>query len=408
MTHRAGSSVLTLNAGSSSLKFALFHLDGTQSEIARGKLDGIGKTDARLHLKVFTTREESESSVDASRLGASLDAILKALYSWAEPETLAGVGHRVVHGGPRFSSPQIVTGKLLSELRQLSPLDPDHLPAEIELIEAFQKLAAQVPQVVCFDTAFHHDLPRVAQLLPIPRRYFDEGVRRYGFHGLSYQFLIEELDRLGDPAARKGRVVLAHLGNGASMAAIGDGHCIDTSMGFTPASGLVMSSRAGDIDPGLAAYLSRTEKMSPDQFNRMINHESGLLGVSQISADMRVLLAREKTDAAAADAVALFCYEARKRLGAYAAILGGIDTLVFAGGIGENCPEIRRRICEGLGFMGLTCDHALNETNSPVISAAGSRVTIRVIPTDEETVIARSVTAILKQKSAANIKTLSL
>jgi len=408
MTPRASSSVLTLNAGSSSLKFALFHLNEDWSEIARGKLDGIGKAQATLHLKVFSTKEESTSPVDASRLSASLDAILKALFFWADPETLAGVGHRVVHGGPRFSSPEVVTENLLAELRQLSPLDPDHLPAEIELIEAFQKRAPRVPQIVCFDTAFHHHLPRIAQLLPLPRRYFEAGVRRYGFHGLSYQFLVEELHRSGDPVAKNGRLILAHLGNGASMAAVRDGQCVDTSMSFTPASGLVMSSRAGDLDPGLGAYLSRTEKMTPDQFNHLINHESGLLGVSQISADMRVLLDREKSDTRAADAVALFCYEARKRMGAYAAVLGGVDTLVFAGGIGENCPEIRQRICEGLEFLGLCFDRTQNEKNSSVISTGDSRVRVRVMRTDEETVIARSAIAILKQESASQFETLSL
>ena len=402
----AGSSVLTLNAGSSSLKFALFHFAGRQTEITRGKLDGIGKPDAKLALKNSSSNEESETRVDATRSSALLDSILNALSSFAQLETLAGVGHRVVHGGPRFNSPQRVTAELIRELQALTPLDPEHLPAEIELIEVIQKRAPALPQIVCFDTAFHHALPRVAQLLPLPRRYFEAGVRRYGFHGLSYQFLMEELERLGSPVAKKGRVVLAHLGNGASMAAVRDGKCIDTSMSFTPTAGLVMSSRTGDLDPSLAAYLARTEKMTAGQFNHMINHDSGLLGVSQISADMRVLLEREKSDPGAADAVSLFCYEAKKRLGAYAAALGGIDALVFAGGIGENCPEIRGRICEGLEFIGLQLDQSQNEKNNSLISGANSRVAVRVLRTDEEIVIARSVGAILKQKSVIHTEIL--
>ncbi len=262
MSHRAGSSVLILNAGSSSLKFALFDCGNGNSEIARGKVDGVGKPGAKLTLRISSAKGDPRDShsVDASRLSTALDAILKALHPLAKSETLAAVGHRVVHGGPRFDSPQPVTKELISELRRLVSLDPDHLPAEIELIEEVLKGAPHLPQIVCFDTTFHHELPLIARLLPIPRRYFENGVRRYGFHGLSYQFLMKELRRLNDPAVTQGRIVLAHLGSGASMAAIRDGRCIDTTMGFTPASGLVMSSRAGDLDPGVAAYLARTEK----------------------------------------------------------------------------------------------------------------------------------------------------
>jgi acetate kinase len=396
MTSRAGSSVLTLNAGSSSIKFALFEREVDRGEIARGKLDGIGSKNAKLLLKISAPHAESEQPVDARQPSDALDAILQAISPWLKPETLAGVGHRVVHGGPSFSAPQRVTQKLMSELQGLAPLDPDHLPAGIKLIEATEKRIPGVPQVVCFDTAFHHDLPKVAQMFPLPRQYFDAGVRRYGFHGLSYQFLIAELARLGDSAAQRGRVIIAHLGNGASMAAIRNGRSIDTSMGFTPASGFPMSSRAGDLDPGIVAYLARTEKMTSDRFNHLVNHESGLLGISQISADMRVLLAREKSDARAVDAIAIFCYEAKKYLGAYSSALEGLDTLVFSGGIGENCPEIRRRICAGLEFLGLDFDHASNEAGADVISTTNSRVTVRVIRTNEEIVIARAVTVLLK------------
>ena len=275
------------------------------------------------------------------------------LLDWLETQqafaSVKAVGHRVVHG-MTHSEPERVTPELLDELHRITPYDPDHLPLEIELIEAFRQRHPGLPQVACFDTAFHRTMPRVASLLPIPRRYEAAGVRRYGFHGLSYEFLMEELGRLGDPAATKGRVILAHLGNGASLAAVRDGKSIDTSMGFTPTSGLVMSSRSGDLDPGLVSYLARTEQMSAAQFQEMVNHASGLLGVSETSSDLRDLLARESDDVRAAEAVALFCYQAKKWIGSFAAALGGLDTLVFAGGIGENAPLIRERICDGWAF----------------------------------------------------------
>ena len=238
-------------------------------------------------------------------------------------------------------------------------------------------------------------MPRVATLLPIPRRYEAAGVRRYGFHGLSYEFLMEELARLGDPAATKGRVILAHLGNGASLAAVRDGRSIDTSMGFTPTAGLVMSSRSGDLDPGLVSYLARTEQMSATQFQEMVNHASGLLGVSETSPDMRDLLDRETQDVRAAEAVALFCYQVRKWIGAFAAALAGLDTLVFAGGIGENAALVRERICDGLGFLGIELDWKRNAQNALLISPEAGRVKVRVIRTDEELMIARSTTRVL-------------
>jgi acetate kinase len=300
----------------------------------------------------------------------------------------------VVHG-MTHSEPERVTPELLDELRRITPYDPDHLPLEIELIKEFGQRHPGLPQIACFDTAFHRTMPRVASLLPIPRRYEAVGVRRYGFHGLSYEFLIEELARLGDPAATKGRVILAHLGNGASLAAVRDGKGIDTSMGFTPASGLVMSSRSGDLDPGLVSYLARTEQMSASQFQEMVNHASGLLGVSETSSDLRDLLARESDDIRAAEAVALFCYQAKKWIGSFAAALGGLDTLVFAGGIGENAALIRERICDGQGFLGIELDQTRNAKNAPLISADGGLVAVRVIQTDEEVTIARSVVRVL-------------
>lgn len=269
--------------------------------------------------------------------------------------------------------------------------DPEHLPLEVELIRLVRERRPGLAQLACFDTAFHHDLPLVAQVLPIPRRYHERGVRRYGFHGLSYQSLMQALALAGDPAARQGRVVLAHLGNGASVAAVRDGRSIDTSMALTPVAGLVMGSRSGDLDPGLFGFLARTEQMSLSQFNAMINHESGMLGISGLSADMRELLALQTSDHRAAQAVEAFCYQARKWIASMAAALGGIDALVFSGGIGENVPQIRARICEGLGFLGVVVDQARNQSGEPLISPATSSVRVRVIAADEEQMIAHSL-----------------
>jgi acetate kinase len=263
------------------------------------------------------------------------------------------------------------------------------------LINAIQRRHPSLLQVACFDTAFHRSMPNVAKLLPIPRRYQALGIERYGFHGLSYTYLLEELARLKDQAATKGRVILAHLGNGASLAAVHDGHCVDTSMGFTPTAGLVMSTRSGDLDPGVIYFLAQHEAMNPQQIQRMLNHESGLLGISEISGDVRDLLAVEASDVRAAEAIALFCYQARKWLGSFTAALGGLDTLVFAGGIGENAPLIRARICADLEFLGIHLDATRNQHNAPVISTDGSPVTIRIIRTDEELMIAKLVSRLI-------------
>ncbi|MGC1475170.1 MAG: acetate/propionate family kinase, partial [Terriglobales bacterium] len=288
-----------------------------------------------------------------------------------------------------------ITAEMVTELKQLSRFDPDHMPEEILLTEAFHRRFPDLPQVACFDTAFHHDLPRVAQMLPIPRRYEAQGVRRYGFHGLSYEFLMEELARLAAPVVAQGRIVLAHLGNGASLAAVHDGKSVDTSMSFTPTAGVPMSTRTGDLDPGLVWYLARTGKMSAKQFNDMVNFQSGLLGISETSSDMRDLLQHETQDVRAAEAVALFCYQVKKWIGSFAAALGGIETLVFSGGIGENAPAVRARICDGLGFLGIELEEKHNAANEGVISAASSRVVVRVIRTKEEQIIAKTVCRVL-------------
>ncbi|MEZ5364244.1 MAG: acetate/propionate family kinase [Bryobacterales bacterium] len=308
---------------------------------------------------------------------------------------LQGVGHRVVHGGPNYGEPERITPEMLAELERLQPFDPEHLPAEIRLIRALDERLGSVPQVACFDTAFHREMPRVAQLLAIPRRYEAQGVRRYGFHGLSYAFLMRELARLGGPQAARGCVILAHLGSGASLAAVRAGKPVDTSMGFTPAAGIPMSARSGDLDPGLPGYLARTEGLDAEGFNEMIHSRSGLLGVSETSSDMRDLLHLEASDLRAAEAVALFCYQVKKWIGAFAAALGGVDALVFSGGIGQNAPVIRQRVCAGLDFLGIALDPARNAANETVISADSGGAKVWVIPTDEERMIAEAVHSVL-------------
>jgi acetate kinase len=393
-TPRSSNSLLTINGGSSSIRFALFDIGEPLQRLLDGKVDRIGLSGTNLTFKAATEQSQNSHTIDASDRDSAVGFLLDWLETQQAFASVKAVGHRVVHG-MTHNEPERVTPELLDELRRITPYDPDHLPLEIELIEAVRQRHPGLPQVACFDTAFHRTMPRVASLLPIPRRYEAAGVRRYGFHGLSYEFLIEELARLGDPAATRGRVIFAHLGNGASLAAVRDGKSIDTSMGFTPASGLVMSSRSGDLDPGLVSFLARTEQMSASQFQEMVNHASGLLGVSETSSDLRDLLARESDDVRAAEAVALFCYQAKKWIGSFVAALGGLDTLVFAGGIGENATLIRERICDGLGFLGIELDPKRNVKNAPLISADGGLVAVRVIRTDEEVMIARSVVRVL-------------
>ena len=343
--------VLTINGGSSSIKFALFEAGDSLRRILAGAVEGIGLREAVFRVKGLDRADNFSRSVAAPDHTAAVGALMDWIERRIGLTGLTAVGHRVVHGGPKYHDPALITEEMVEELRQLKPFDPEHLPEEIQLTQALHRRFPDLPQVACFDTAFHHDLPRVAQLLPIPRRYEAQGVRRYGFHGLSYAFLMEELARLAGAEAARGRVILAHLGNGASLAAVHRGKPVDTSMSFTPTAGVPMSTRSGDLDPGLVWYLARTEKMSDRQFNEMVNFQSGLLGVSETSSDMRDLLGRETQDARAAEAVALFCYQVKKWIGAFAAALGGLDTLVFAGGIGENAPRSAPESAKGWRFL---------------------------------------------------------
>ena len=387
--------ILSINVGSSSIKFAVFECGDQLERLAAGAIDRIGLPDASMSVT------GTDPADNFTRLVAAPDfeAAAKTLIGWVEQRSvghaLAAIGHRVVHGGPKFSEPLLLTLAAIDALRSLSPFDPQHLPQEILVIEAFQRQFPKLLQVACFDTDFFHDLPRVAQMLAIPRRYEAQGVRRYGFHGLSYAYLMEELARQAGEKAAPGRTILAHLGNGASLAAVKDGRPVDTSMGFTPAAGIPMGTRSGDLDPGLISYFARSENMSPKKFDQMINFQSGLLGISETSSDMRELLHREGQDVRAAEAVALFCYQARKWIGAFTAALGGLDQLVFAGGVGENAPVVRSRICEGLEFLGIEIDAKRNAEDAPLISRDAGRVKVHVIPTDEEIMIARHASRIL-------------
>jgi acetate kinase len=353
--------VLCLNSGSSSLKFAVYQVGRDERRVAGGAVERIGSND---HTSA------------ARQVFAALDA--QGL------EATAAVGHRVVHGGPDLSSPRRVDDKLLATLRQLAPLAPLHLPSEIAIIEAVARERPAVPQVVCFDTAFHRGMPESAQRLPLPRALWDDGVRRYGFHGLSYEYV---LWKLGDAA--RGRLIVAHLGNGASLAAVRDGRPVDTTMGLTPLGGLVMGTRPGDVDPGVLLYLLREKHYDPQRLAALLNDESGLLGISGSTSDMKTLLERRGSDPRAAQAVEMFCASARKHIGALAAALGGVDTLVFTGAIGERAAAVRAEICRDLQYLGIELDGVQNEANADVVSAASSTCTTRVVPTDEELMIAR-------------------
>jgi acetate kinase len=391
-------SILSINGGSSSIKFALYDRGEVLQPQFKGKVEGIGRKGAKLTIR-HSSGPQRGIDLPKSDFKSAIKFLVEFLENEVAFDSVAGIGHRLVHG-MQHVAPEFVTQALLNELQKISPFDPEHLPQEIALIEEFRSGHPGLPQVVCFDTAFHRDMPRVAKLLPIPRRFDAKGIQRYGFHGISYAFLMEELAHVGDPAALHGRVILAHLGNGASLAAVRDGKSIDTSMGFTPAAGLVMSSRTGDLDPGLASYLMQSERMTPAQFQTMVNHESGLLGISELSSDLRELLAAEKTDKRAAEAISLFCYQAKKWIGSFAAALGGLDALVFAGGIGENNPQIRSRICEGLSFLGIELDESRNAAGAAIISTDQCRVRVRVMRTDEELMVARSVERMLEARTS--------
>lgn len=397
------SNILTINGGSSSIKFALYSMDEKPGKFIAGHIKRIGLDDPEFTVINNISNENNEIALDATSFKETAEVLIEWLKKQKYFVQVKCVGHRIVHG-MSHTHPEIIDDILLKELNKISEYDPDHLPAEIEIIQLFKKQFPSLVQVACFDTSFHATLPRVAKMFPIPRRFDKAGIRRYGFHGLSYTYLLEVLGNMEGADKSNGRIILAHLGNGASLAAIKDGISIDTSMGFTPAGGLVMGTRPGDLDPGVAWYMMQSEQLTAKQFNQLINHEAGLLGVSELSSDMEDLLQKENSDVRVAEAVALFCYQVKKWIGSFAAVLNGLDTLVFSGGIGENAPLIRSRICKEFDYLNIEIDEKENNKNATVISTRKSKVKVYVIPADEEIIIAKSTRELfIKTQNKKNI-----
>ncbi len=386
--------ILTINGGSSSIKFSLYRIKESLEQLLYGEIGNIGTKKAKLSFTNKATQQNDCLEIEA----VNHDQAANHLIEWLENQdcfsSVTAIGHRIVHG-MKHTEPELVTDGLLVELKKISAFDPEHLPEEIKLIEIFKTRYPALKQVACFDTSFHTSMPVISKLLSIPRRYFAKGIQRYGFHGLSYAYLMEALERLEGKEAAKEKIILAHLGSGASLAAVKDGNSIDTSMGFTPTSGLMMSTRTGDLDPGVAWYLMQQEHLNPKEFNHLINHESGLLGISETNFDMSALMEIEERDERAKEAIELFCYQTKKWIGSFAAVLGGLDVLVFSGGIGEHSPEVRSKICDGLEFLGIGLDEIKNMNNERVISTEISKVKVRVIKTNEEIMIAKLVAGVL-------------
>ena len=382
------SAVLTLNAGSSSLKFAIFTNVERPRRLWSGAIERIGLPGARFRLSdargaVF--REETGTIADHD---TALKRLLLAIEHEASGVKLVAVGHRIAHGGPDCDCPEQVMPTLRARLQQLTALAPLHLPANIAGIDAVRIARPDLTQIACFDTSFHRDLPPIARLSGLPRALQDEGLRRFGFHGLSYEYIVKALRDAG-VAVDAERIVVAHLGNGASMCAIRDGKSLETTMGFSTIAGLPMGTRSGDVDPGLLLHLLIDKEMTPEAVSQMLYAESGLLGLSGISRNMQELL--QRPDDAAAEAVAYFCYHARRHLAGLTATLGGVDRLVFTGGIGANAPLVRAGICDRLGYLGIELNKSANLRGDPVISTGSVGVTVEVRQTDEEAMIAGHV-----------------
>lgn len=392
--------ILTINSGSSSIKTSLYRVGSAETLLLSGQLESIGQAESDFSLLDSAGHPVVQRQLPLPDQTAALNTLFDWLKSHPETSDFDAVGHRIVHGGPRYRTPQRVDAAMLAELRRIAPFDPLHLPSEIDACEAIDRRYPQLPQVACFDTAFHHTLLEEARLLPLPRRFADQGIVRYGFHGLSYEYILEELRRQNASAAR-GRIIIAHLGNGASMAAVHNGQCRDTTMGFTPTGGLIMGTRSGDLDPGVLLYLAQQQQVSPKDLNHLVNRESGLLGLSGISSDMRELLKQSPGNPAADLAIRCFCYQARKFIGALSAALGGLDTLIFTAGIGQYSAPVRERICNGLDWLGLYLDSAANAAGATVISTPASRVCVRVIRTNEELMIVRHTKRLLEQANPA-------
>ena len=393
---------MTINTGSSSLKAALYPLGAYDRPAFSAKIERIGDKGGRLELVDARGGALANESCDLPDHRAAWDTLIDQMRRLRLTEDLAAIGHRVVHGGPSYREPRIISDDMLTALRALIPIDPDHLPQALDAIASARRTFGGVPQVACFDTAFHQHMPRLAQIYALPRDLQEAGVIRYGFHGLSYESIMRQLCIL-DRAAAHGRVVIAHLGNGASMAAVREGRGIDTTMGFSPTGGLMMGTRSGDLDPGVLFYLQESRHLSASELSVLVNKQAGLLGVSGTSADMRDLLEREAADPRAREAIELFCYQAKQFLGALAAVLGGLDTLIFTGGIGERADPVRARICADLRFLGIEADPERNRAQAPIISRDDSAVVVRVMATDEDSMIARHTAELLTQQGDSHV-----
>jgi acetate kinase len=379
--------ILSLNGGSSSLKFAVYRLSGTAEErMFSGAVEAIGQPSGKAWLRGGDKMLQEETGKFPDHTAA-----MKKMFAGLREqgvEKLAAAGHRIVHGGPKFTAPQLIDAQLKQALKELIPFAPLHLPSQIAMIEAVEAHFPDLPQVACFDTAFHSRMPEVAQRFALPQRFWEQGIRRYGFHGLSYEYVI---GKLGGELGR--RAIVAHLGNGASMVALKDGLPMDTSMGMTPTGGFMMGTRSGDLDPGVLIHLLKTG-YSAEQLEELVDHEAGLLGVSGHTSDMKALLQKSQTDSASHMAVQMFAYQVRKFIGAYAAVLNGLDTLVFTGGIGERAADVRGKICSGLGYLGVALDTQANAQNAEVISLPNSQCAVRVVQTDEDLMIVRHTRAV--------------
>jgi len=380
--------ILTLNAGSSSLKFALFSAIKNPRRLWSGAIDRIGLPGAHFQLSDArkTVVMDEPGSLDSHE--AALTRLLSTIASLPGTLDLVAVGHRVVHGGPECDCPKRVTPALMARLRRLTSLAPLHIPANLAGIDAVRETRPDLLQVACFDTSFHHDLPRMAKMTALPRALTESGVRRYGFHGLSYEYIMEMLQKDGVKTGSE-RIIIAHLGNGASMAAMRGGRPVETTTGFSTIAGLPMGTRSGDLDPGILLYLMREERMTADEMFDLLYNQSGLLGISGLSRNMQDLL--DSREDAAAEAVNHFCYQARLHLARLTGALGGLDRVVFTGGIGENSSGVRGRICAELGYLGIGLDSAANKAGKGVISKPGAGVTVEARATDEEKMIARHV-----------------
>lgn len=392
--------ILALNTGSSSIKFSLYRMGESEEALYTGSLTGVGSDRGGFSVRGTAGAVVAEDDVEAADHEDACTYVFSWILSQCEFPRPDAVGHRIVHGGGEFSAPELIAPAVIELLEQLSPFAPEHLPQALKAVRHAGKKFPGVQQVACFDTAFHAAMPTVARLYSLPEIIRRQGVQRYGFHGLSCEYLLSELQKEEDGEALPGKIIFAHLGHGASMTAVQDGKSIDTTMGFSPAGGLVMSTRTGDLDPGVILFLLEQDELSPEVIKDMVNRRSGLLGVSGISNDMRDLLEAEKENNAAHEAVELFCYQARKSIGSLSAVLGGLDVLVFTGGIGEHSPEIRKRICSGLEFLGITVDEEKNRKNMPVVSQEKKAVAVRIIGTDEEVVIARHTLKVLEELSS--------